>query len=81
MDNGSRTMYNLNLVTCSFTRVRCVPKRDAIGGKTRVLIVTPTCLPSKYFCPHMYENAFCAPQAPHGLRNLFYCRLLQKQTK
>ena len=36
MDSGSRTMYSLHLVTCSFTRVRCVPKRNTTGGKTSV---------------------------------------------
>ena len=36
MDVGSRTMYSLNLGTCSFTRVRCVPRKDTTGGKTWV---------------------------------------------
>ena len=32
MDSGPRTMYSLHLGTCSFTRVRHVPKGDTTGG-------------------------------------------------
>ena len=53
--------------------------------------LTPTPNPKRVFAPtppsdgyvgHLdLENAFCAPQALQGLRNLFYCRLFRKQTK
>ena len=36
MDIGSTTMYNLHLGTCSFTWVRCVLKKDTIGGNLGV---------------------------------------------
>ena len=35
-DNGSRTMYSHHLVTCSFTRVECAPKKGTTGGKAWV---------------------------------------------
>ena len=33
MDIGSRLVYGLHLGACSFTRVRCVLKKDATGGQ------------------------------------------------
>ena len=44
---------------------------------------TTSCLLEQTFhlTLHSKENAFCAPQAPQGLRNLFYCTLFRKQTR
>ena len=48
MDIGSRTMHSLHLGTCSFTRVRCVPKEDTTGARLGCRL--------SHLCSHSYHD-------------------------